>query len=58
MMIGVILVLCLGDTATPFGALISQNGPYPLALALVTFWTVLVLTSMAAIAIFNAAMAV
>ena len=56
MMIGVVLVLVglgLGTTGAPFGALMSPNGRYSLALAQVSFWTVLVLTSVAAIAIFN-----
>ncbi|BAM89472.1 hypothetical protein S58_34790 [Bradyrhizobium oligotrophicum S58] len=56
MMLGVILVLVglgKGVNGTPLGALISPNGRYSLALAQVTFWTVLVLTSVMAIAIFN-----
>jgi hypothetical protein len=56
MMLGVVLVLIglgRGVTGSPLGALISPNGRYSLALAQVTFWTVLVLTSVMAIAIFN-----
>ncbi|XUJ32238.1 hypothetical protein ACQ5SK_26730 [Bradyrhizobium japonicum] len=56
MMLGVILVLVglgKGVNGTPLGALISPNGRYSLALAQVTSWTVLVLTSVMAIAIFN-----
>jgi hypothetical protein len=56
MMAGVVLVLIglgRGVNGTPLGALISPNGRYSLALAQVTFWTVLVLTSVIAIAIFN-----
>jgi hypothetical protein len=56
MMLGVVLVLVglgRGVNGTPLGALISPNGRYSLALAQVTFWTVLVLTSVVAIAIFN-----
>jgi hypothetical protein len=56
MMLGVVLVLVglgRGVNGTPLGALISPNGRYSLALAQVTFWTVLVLTSVMAVAIFN-----
>ncbi|MGJ5221767.1 hypothetical protein ACQR1Q_33410 [Bradyrhizobium oligotrophicum] len=56
MMLGVIAVLVglgLGVNGTPFGALTSPNGRYSLSLAQVTFWTVLVLTSVMAISIFN-----
>lgn len=56
MMLGVAMVLIglgRGVNGTPLGALISPNGRYSLALAQVTFWTVLVLTSVVAIAIFN-----
>ncbi|NUU41566.1 hypothetical protein [Tardiphaga robiniae] len=56
MMLGVVLVLVglgRGVTGSPLGALISPNGRYSLALAQVTFWTILILTSVMAIAIFN-----
>jgi hypothetical protein len=56
MIAGVVLVLIAlgrGVTGTPLGALISPQNRYSLALAQVTFWTVLVLTSVGAIAIFN-----
>jgi hypothetical protein len=56
MIAGVVLVLIAlgrGVTGTPLGALISPQNRYSLALAQVTFWTVLVLTSVSTIAIFN-----
>jgi hypothetical protein len=56
MMLGVVLVLIglgRGVNGTPLGALISPNGRYSLALAQVTFWTILILTSVIAVAIFN-----
>ncbi len=56
MMLGVVMVMIglgRGVNGTPLGALISPNGRYSLALAQVTFWTILVLTSVVAIAIFN-----
>ncbi|MGJ4912960.1 hypothetical protein ACQR10_29170 [Bradyrhizobium sp. HKCCYLRH2060] len=57
MIFGVILVLIglgRGIMGTPLGVLISPQNRYSLALAQVTFWTVLVLTSVVAIAVFNA----
>lgn len=57
MIFGVILVLVglgRGIMGTPLGVLISPQNRYSLALAQVTFWTVLVLTSVVAIAVFNA----
>jgi hypothetical protein len=57
MILGVIMVLVglgRGVTGTPLGVLISPQNRYSLALAQVTFWTILVLTSVMAIAIFNA----
>jgi hypothetical protein len=57
MIVGVIMVLVglgRGVTGTPLGVLISPKNRYSLALAQVTFWTILVLTSVVAIAIFNA----
>jgi hypothetical protein len=56
MMLGVVLVLVglgRGVMGTPLGALISPQNRYSLALSQVTFWTVLILTSAIAIAIFN-----
>ncbi|MER8605665.1 hypothetical protein NKH48_18235 [Mesorhizobium sp. M1233] len=56
MMAGVVSLLVglgLGVERKPLGALISQENRYSLALAQVTFWTILVLTSVVAIAIFN-----
>ena len=56
MMLSVVMVLIglgRGVNGTPLGALTSPNGRYSLALAHVTFWSVLVLTSGVAIAIFN-----
>jgi hypothetical protein len=56
MILGVILVLVglgRGVTGSPLGVLISPQGRYSLALAQVTFWTVLILTTVVAIAIFN-----
>ncbi|UGY02526.1 hypothetical protein [Bradyrhizobium quebecense] len=57
MIFGVILVLVglgRGIMGTPLGVLISPQNRYSLALAQVTCWTVLVLTSVVAIAVFNA----
>jgi hypothetical protein len=50
----VLVALGRGVTGRPLGALISPEGRYSLALAQVTFWTVLVLTSAGALAVFNA----
>lgn len=50
----VLVALGRGVTGRPLGALISPEGRYSLALAQVTFWTVLVLTSAGAMAVFNA----
>lgn len=57
MMAGVVVVLIAlgtGFTGKPLGAIMSPQGRYSLALAQVTFWTVLVLTSLVAISVFNA----
>lgn len=51
--LGLLVALGLGLTGKPLGALISPEGRYSLALAQVTFWTVLVLTSLVAISTFN-----
>jgi hypothetical protein len=56
MILGVVLLLVglgRGFTGCPLGVLISPQGRYSLALAQVTFWTVLILTTVVAIAIFN-----
>lgn len=57
MMVSTVVVLVAlgrGVTGRPLGALISPENRYSLALAQVTFWTVLVLTSVGALAVFNA----
>ncbi len=56
MMAGVVALLVglgLGVERKPLGALISPENRHSLALAQVTFWTILVLTSVVVIAIFN-----
>ncbi|MER8886810.1 hypothetical protein [Mesorhizobium sp. M0816] len=56
MMAGVVALLVglgLGVERKPLGALISPENRYSLALAQVTFWTILVLTSVVVIALFN-----
>lgn len=57
MMLGVVLMLLglgRGVTGRPLGVLMSPQNRYSLSIAQVTFWTVLILTSVTAIAIFNA----